>query len=1243
MADPIGINLEVRDNSEQAAQGLRALASALESVKAQASGGLRLTSIGNAVQKLSEKLTNAIPEDAINRVNRLYEALNNLQSLGPVRVTLSTNVTRFLGLESMERQLRETAEGTSQAMEPLETEVQRADEQFRQLGQDMQAAGQQGQQAFESAQESAQSSVVQFEDSENRARTLGERLRDLRTRLFGAFSNQRDQGYDPTQTSEYRNSVNSLRESLNGVTGPAQAASDAIRRVSTSASISRNAISTLSSGLLNLGKGLANVVGRGMSAVASGVKRSVSAFNDLRERVSLSNTAIGHLFSSIQRVAFYRMIRTALKEVTQGVKTGISNLYQWSHAMNGSFAQSMDAGASASMMFKNSIGAMLGPAIEAVIPLLIQLANVAIMAANAINQFVSVLFGRATWTRAKAVDVAAQKIGGAGKAAKKADDEIKGLLADWDELNIIAQESNKDPSSGSGGGGAGIDASDMFETVPLEANQWTELAQQLKDAIKAGDWEGAGTLIADKLNGLLDKWDPASWADKLNGAFNKALRFSVSLLTELNFVGLGAKIGSFFLKIFGSENLMNWRLWGAFLQARVFAAINTLYGFVSTPGLFAGIGQSIAEVVNSLFNFSADSINTAAEALGRSISGVAEAAINFFTDADFAAIGKQVNGFLTRLFGNKGTINGTAIGKSIRLALVSAFDFVKGFLGEKNDNVFSEIAVTLANTINSFFDLDETQINSLQETINGAIGEALRGIVKFLDTVKWDEIGVKVRNLLSGINWEEHLGVAWEAILKAARAVFVVGSGFLEGLFGEIIKSVSNWLADIVNTVIEGLNDIYGMNIQYRAPKFASFEAFDEWFKAGNTDNLVQLGDGLYYTKDAVQQFAKEADDFSEAVTNSAVSMEQLGKAAENPLIDNAELGMIPQYKILDSSALYHAIDEWNNLGQIDIKQWSELSNAITQGRVQTMEELRAFADSIGAGIDEVMETVSDEANDSPVYVEPPVIVEPDVEMAGSDQGFDTDVVVDVGDGTQATFKVEALPDVELNSEGVDAAVADINAQLATMAEPQDEVEYSFVQMVGGITEAMSGLTETGEETEYSFVDAMAGIQGAVPTEFPTIDGTALEQSVDNTVMHVESSLQRLLNDIYMLNGINLGGSGTGSVRVEGGTGRVNVRAFADGGYPTTGTMFIARESGPEMVGTMGGRTTVANNDQIVAGISSGVASANAEQNALLRQQNQLLTQMLNKKFTAEAVPGSGWGRFIQQSNEAYARQTGRG
>ena len=52
---------------------------------------------------------------------------------------------------------------------------------------------------------------------------------------------------------------------------------------------------------------------------------------------------------------------------------------------------------------------------------------------------------------------------------------------------------------------------------------------------------------------------------------------------------------------------------------------------------------------------------------------------------------------------------------------------------------------------------------------------------------------------------------------------------------------------------------------------------------------------------------------------------------------------------------------------------------------------------------------------------------------------------------------------------------------------------------------------------------------------------------------------------------------------------------FASGGFPDTGELFVAREAGPELVGTIGGKTAVANNNQIVEGIASaneGVVNA---------------------------------------------------
>ena len=99
----------------------------------------------------------------------------------------------------------------------------------------------------------------------------------------------------------------------------------------------------------------------------------------------------------------------------------------------------------------------------------------------------------------------------------------------------------------------------------------------------------------------------------------------------------------------------------------------------------------------------------------------------------------------------------------------------------------------------------------------------------------------------------------------------------------------------------------------------------------------------------------------------------------------------------------------------------------------------------------------------------------------------------------------------------------------------------------------------------------------------------------------------------------------------------VTLPRFAEGGFPEQGQMFIAREAGAEMVGSIGRRTAVANNDQIVAGIASGVAEANGEQNSLLREQNSLLRAILEKESGVYLD-----GKYLTNSVEKYQRERGR-
>ena len=78
----------------------------------------------------------------------------------------------------------------------------------------------------------------------------------------------------------------------------------------------------------------------------------------------------------------------------------------------------------------------------------------------------------------------------------------------------------------------------------------------------------------------------------------------------------------------------------------------------------------------------------------------------------------------------------------------------------------------------------------------------------------------------------------------------------------------------------------------------------------------------------------------------------------------------------------------------------------------------------------------------------------------------------------------------------------------------------------------------------------------------------------------------------------------------------MSIPRFQTGGFPEDG-LFMANHN--ELVGRFSnGKTAVANNEQIVEGITGGVYAANQEQNGLLREQNKLLRQLVDKKSNGQ-------------------------
>ena len=175
----------------------------------------------------------------------------------------------------------------------------------------------------------------------------------------------------------------------------------------------------------------------------------------------------------------------------------------------------------------------------------------------------------------------------------------------------------------------------------------------------------------------------------------------------------------------------------------------------------------------------------------------------------------------------------------------------------------------------------------------------------------------------------------------------------------------------------------------------------------------------------------------------------------------------------------------------------------------------------------------------------------------------------------------------------------------------------TFNALVDGLKDVLSGLINfvTGVFTQ-DWRQAWDGVKSVFSGVWNALVGT-LEAAV-NFIIGGINLMIRQLNKVSFDMPDWLGGGHFGLSIKE--ISEIKIPRFEYGGFPDHGEMFIARESGPELVGTIGGRTAVANNDQIVEGISNGVY--NAVSRAMAGSGGDWIIQIVdpNGRITGETI-----------------------
>lgn len=547
-------------------------------------------------------------------------------------------------------------------------------------------------------------------------------------------------------------------------------------------------------GVLGMARKVAVTMGtlglKGVKAAASSATKVLlkmsKAFLGLGKSAKKGNKGLS-MFRMLGQSIIFSAVFRGLSAITRAFKDGIQGMAQYSSSFNAvmsSFTSSLS-------QLKYSFAAAFAPLTSVVVPALDVLIQKLIQAINVIGQFLSAITGKSTFTRAKRVnkDYAAslKKTGGAAKQAGK---DAKKALAPFDDLVQIQREGADGSSGGSGGG---IDPSQMFETVAIDQGI-SDFANKLKELWQAGDWEGIGQLIGQKINDSVQKFtDYISWDNvgakitafvtAFTTLFNSLVAnidwYSIGimmgtgintlantlylLLTQIDWLMLGSALAT---GLNGMVATVDWNLFGATLGAFFQAKISGLYGFVDTAD-WPLIGQAIGNGLNGTIS-----------------------------QIDWGMLGLLFATGLSGLFAIAGnfaqTFDWTGFGSSIALSLST---FFQTFDWAGSGTAISDFVLGLLNAF-----------------------------VTFIKETDWTALGTGVAEMALAIDWWGILLAVIDAVLQTLKAVVLASWGLLseigKSLWEGFCKGVKTFFSDpkafirdnIVDPFVKYFKELFGIH-----------------------------------------------------------------------------------------------------------------------------------------------------------------------------------------------------------------------------------------------------------------------------------------------------------------------------------------------------------------------------------------------------------------------------------------------
>lgn len=499
-------------------------------------------------------------------------------------------------------------------------------------------------------------------------------------------------------------------------------ASDAMEKTAEATSEATESVSRFKEVLASIGK-------FGKTALASStngfktIAKTLAApiWDSFKGKLNGIVGGIRNLVSSFGRIAMYRALRTAIKAITTGFSEGIKHVYQWSQLVGDSFVKSMDSMATSAHYLRDSLGAMASPLIDALAPAIEVLVEHFVTLLNVVNQFIAALTGKDTWRKAVRTPTtysgAMKEAADNTKKATKAQKELNKALQGFDELNLLttSEINARKPTTPSSGKTSGVSSTE-FETKPI-----ADWIKEIKNAIKKGDWNGAGKLLAKKLNGMLDKWKAKEFGEKIGQKFQNGIDFYLGFMKNFDWAKLGIKAGDF---INGILSKIKPKALGEAMVAKLKAALKFLANFSWTVNL-KPLGEAIGHAFNELF--SEDTMSDLGHTISGLINDAIDVGIGFVTTADFGTAAENV---MDSLFTAISEINWKDAAKVVAKLATGLLDAIKSAL---------EYAVTHIDVVlQAVWDFVGTLLGELWEYLIGSIGGLLKEFWEYVKENFWE-------------------------------------------------------------------------------------------------------------------------------------------------------------------------------------------------------------------------------------------------------------------------------------------------------------------------------------------------------------------------------------------------------------------------------------------------------------------------------------------------------------------------